>query len=68
MHACLRPLLSNDPRSTVNSGNACWQPLLSNGWINTQQWVAHATVEESKEVFSLWSVDGLYSSATEPVS
>jgi hypothetical protein len=23
MHACLRPLLSNGPRSTVNSGNAC---------------------------------------------
>jgi hypothetical protein len=23
MHACLRPLLSNRPRSTVNSGTAC---------------------------------------------
>jgi hypothetical protein len=23
MHACLRPLLSNSPRSAINSGNAC---------------------------------------------
>jgi hypothetical protein len=24
MHACLRPLLSNGPRSTVNSGNVVY--------------------------------------------
>jgi hypothetical protein len=45
MHACLRPLLSNGPRSTVET--LVKQPLLSNGRINTQQWTAHATVEES---------------------
>jgi hypothetical protein len=39
MHACLRQ------QSTVET--LVKQPLLSNGRINTQQWAAHATVEES---------------------
>jgi hypothetical protein len=42
MHACLRPLLNKSTVETVVK-----QPLLGNGRINTQQWAAHATIEES---------------------